>query len=417
MAEARNRLSQTMLRHADECPTSARLYAEAPRVESHAKARGTAFHLAAERMLRTLIENEEPTLYAVQPGEDEARAKQQVASLTEEIVAEVRRAHPELHCTTADWDKVKVMAYHLAVANPVDPGRVVAIERKFVLDVLGYEVTGKIDVATIEGETGGVDDFKTSLTVPSLERYEDSFQHKLYGLLVMFGQPVSKVPCSFGHDRVLPGNEHRQACAECGGTGYVERRDPCMGTRLGWVKCRELYPRYLRDDGTLAGREHTLTRTDLTDFRQDLEALVARVDSSLRTGGWAAVPGSHCFTCPDVSSCPLPPQHRGPRGTEEGLPVEVPMPTRANVAELGERWHFHEGQATALRKALKGWSAESGEPVRWGRDLELSFGQDGKAFRKRRLSASELRTERSAGALSADEKWGADAPWTSEELG
>lgn len=387
------RQSQTFLAHFDRCPTSARLYSEAGSIASHAKARGTAFHIAVERLLRTLIENEESTLYAPQPGEDEATAKRQVASSTEEIVAEVRRARPDLHCTSADWDRVRLMTFNFAVANPIDVARVVAIERTFVLDVLGWEIRGKMDVVTSLGETGVVWDWKTSLAVPSQEQYEDAFQAKLYGALLMFGYPLTRLPDG------------------------TERRDTSMGTGLQWVEAHEAYPRYLREDGTLAERSYTLTRTDLTDFRQDLEALVARVDLAMRTGEWSAVPGSHCFTCPDVSSCPLPSQHRGPRGSQEGLPVDVPMPTRENVAEMGERWHFHEGQATALRKALKGWSAESGEPVRFGRDLELSFGQDGKQFRKRRLKASELRTEKSDRALSLDEKWGEDAPWTSEELG
>jgi hypothetical protein len=400
------RASQTMLRHADECPMSARLYSEAPRVESHPKARGTALHLVEEKRLRLLIEQGESSLYA--PGhtqdphgnavpEDEQAAKRAVASFTEQLVSEVRAEHPELHCTSADWDKVRLMAYHLAVANPVDVSRVVAIERLFVLDVLGWEIVGKVDVASITGETGEVVDYKTSLSVPSQERYEDSFQGKLYASLLVFGQPVSKV------------RDPK--------TGEVsEVRHPGMGSRLGWVKTREIYPRYLHDDGTLSERSQTLTRTDLNDFRVDLGALVARVDEHTRTGDWPAVPGSHCFTCPDVSQCPLPAQHRGPRGSQEGLPVEVPAVTAENAAELGERWHFLDGHATAIKKALRAYSAESGEPVRFGRDLVLSFGKDSQ-FRKRRLAASELRAEKEARALTADEKWGEDAPWTTEELG
>jgi hypothetical protein len=382
-----DRLSATALAHADRCLHSFLLYQQhrdtAP--PSHPKARGTALHLVGERMLRNMIENGEATFYA--PGhtqdpktgealpEDEAAAKRNIASLTEAVVNEIRAEHPELHCTHDDWDKVRLMAFHLAVAFPVDPSRVVAIERKFVLDLGPCVLVGKIDVATMEGQHADVVDYKTSLALPSQEQFETHLPMKLYGLLLAFGQPTRKITC--------PGCDGRtdtpagRDCPTCLSDGFVEHRDEPIGAHVQWVNCREVYPRYLLDDGSVWERERKMTRTELTDFRVDLEALIARILQARDTDDWPATPGSHCLTyCPAANECPLPEAFRGPVGSDQGLRINVPVITEENVLEQAERWYFMSETATALKKALRGHAVETGAPIPIGTDLELAFRAD-----------------------------------------
>jgi hypothetical protein len=370
------RLSQTALGHADRCLHSFLLYARhnggAPSIP---KARGSLLHACYERLLRNLIEEDEQTLYALQPNEDEAEAKRAVASLTEAIVSEVRAERPDLHVPAAEADRVRAMLFHLAVANPVDPARVVAVERKFVLDIGPCTVSGKIDVATMEGQHADVVDIKTALHLPSQEAYEDSIQHKVYALLLAFGQPARKITCPGCDGRGdAPGGRD---CPTCLSDGFVEHRDPCIGAHVQWVNCREVYPRYLMDDGTVWERERKMTRTELHDFRVDLEALVARILTARDEGEWPATPGSHCLTyCPAAHECPLPEAFRGPVGSDQGLRINVPVITEDNVLEQAERWYFMSETATALKKALKGHAVETGAPIPIGTDLELAFRDD-----------------------------------------
>jgi hypothetical protein len=374
--------SQTFLKHADQCLHSAWLYKQhqggPPSVP---KQRGVLLHLVWQRMLELLQERGEGTLYARQPGEGIDYARRQVASLTEQLVEQVREENPELHVPHTEADAVRQMAYHLAVSMPVDPQKLIAIEGSYVLDIGGWEVRCRVDTAELHGDELHMKDVKTSFALPSDKEYESSFQRKTYSLALIHGWPLNEA-------------------------GERQERDPRIAG-VKWVVGSEIYPRYLRDDFTLAGPTPVgMTRTDLNDFRVDLERLVATVDGLLETGEqWPAVPGHHCFQCAASHECPLPAGFRGPRGTEEGLLIEpIEIQSAEHAAELAQTWHWHKEWGTALRKALRGYAKETESPIRFGRDLELSFRRVNKdggrkvetVFDRRRLSAAELEAEREA---------------------
>lgn len=289
-----SRLSQTMLRHMDNCPRSGYLYLKHKGGPSSAPMdRGSAFHLFAERMVVELVARGEKSLFAPAQdgdggGEDLSQAAKDVASLTQAMVEQVFEDHPEFVMPASERDAVRVMAYHLAVAFDVDPQSVVGIERAFELDLeCGWKIVGKVDLAALPTATRGlVDDYKTSLAVPSQEEHAQSFQAKLYALLLMYGRPVDGEP---------------------------------FGSHLTHVTGRMIYPRAKpRETGKglrLVQREATWSRGQLDEFRMDVEALGRRVSDALGSGDWPAQAGSHCSECPAPRECPIPRELRNYQGT------------------------------------------------------------------------------------------------------
>lgn len=289
-----SRLSQTMLRHMDNCPRSGYLYLKHKGGPSSAPMdRGSAFHLFAERMVVELVARGEKSLFApAQDGdggaEDLSQAAKDVASLTQAMVEQVFADHPEFVMPASERDAVRVMAYHLAVAFDVDPQSVVGIERAFELDLeCGWKIVGKVDLAALPTATRGlVDDYKTSLAVPSQEEHAQSFQAKLYALLLMYGRPVDGEP---------------------------------FGSHLTHVTGRMIYPRAKpRETGKglrLVQREATWSRGQLDEFRMDVEALGRRVSDALGSGDWPAQAGPHCSECPAPRECPIPRELRNYQGT------------------------------------------------------------------------------------------------------
>lgn len=340
--ERPQRLSQTLLSHHDRCPRSAYLYLKhngGP--QSHPMAFGSAAHVVMERMLWELIDRGEPNLYARIETEDPVHAKRQVASFTQTFVDEVLRERPDLVVPLVQVDDLRELAYHWAVGNEIDPARVVAVERKFVLDVGDYTLSGIIDVAEQDGDTVTITDYKSSLFVPSQDDFEAQFQGPVYAVLAMFGQPVVKASTEDGVQEV--------------------RMLPLRGVNR--VQVRQAFPRYLRDDRLLA-REfpQPLTRTRLHELRGDIERLVDRFDGALESGLWPAVPGSHCSICPARPECPL----------SEALRDFQADVTAETAPAHAERWYFLSMQASRLKRALKE-IAKDGGPVPIGSDLVLDF--------------------------------------------
>lgn len=369
------RYSQTLLAKADTCMRSAYLYAKfRGGTPSHDLDRGTLAHLFFERFLQTLVAAGEPTLYAASEGEDAMLAAQQVASMTAAMVDELVAEHPELSVPRAQIDDVREMAYHVAVGNDIDPAKVVAIERKFVIDLAGREVSGKIDVAQMAEDVAEVGDWKTSFAVPDQEQFEDTFQGWLYALLLLFGHPVEQVPCqACGGPQDPNVRLVEDVCTTCGGRGTVERREECIGDRVQWVRVRMLFPRYLLDDGSLQERHVTLSRTQVNDFRHDVERLIEKVDQARESGKFPAVAGSHCVQCPCAAECPLPKHLRRFAGAVND------MDQAAEVAEWLEVW---KPRIAASEKELKNFADAHG-PVRYGRDKVREFVlQEGRAVRK-----------------------------------
>ena len=278
-----SRLSQTALKHTDACPRSGYLYLKhRGGAANHPLDRGSAFHVFAERMVLELIRQGERSLYAPQPGEDEDRARREVTSLVHAMVAEILRDRTDLVVPAREADAIRAMAYHLAVGFDVDPQSVVGVERMFGMEIGGWWVIGKIDLASLPGlHMAQVDDYKTSLHVPSQEEFESAFQTKLYALLLLAGVPLDEVD-----GELVPGEP--------------------IGEFLTHARTRMIYPRILRPNGTLMYREMTYSRMELEAFRGDVERAVERVQHGLETGEWPARFGPHCTECPAEPECPLP---------------------------------------------------------------------------------------------------------------
>lgn len=375
--DAPARLSQTLLGKADACMRSAFLY-----LRHHGGAPagnldfGTAAHLCWERMMLDLIAHGERTLYAPAEGEDPAAAALEVASLSAAVVDEVLRERPGLQVSKLGADRLRVLAFHWAMAQPVDPESVVAVERKFVLDLeCGWAVSGKVDLAhVLSPDALGITDYKSSFPPAADESEPDEFfQLRFYSLLVLFGQPVEDVPCPRDHATITlqgepmkwavrgPGEEW-QTCPECEGRGTVEQRLAPIGDGINYVRPKLVYPRVLRQDGELHRRPETgvLTRTQVADFRADVERDAEKVAAALESGLWPAVPGSHCSMCPCPVECPLPEelrQHAGTINTVEECAEALEWADRT-AAEVG----------ATKREARR--FVEAHGPVRWGADRE-----------------------------------------------
>ena len=324
--ERPTRLSQTLLRTTDNCPRAGYLYLKTKGGPSSAPmSRGSAFHKFAERMVVELVTRGEKSLFAPAQGEESPEAlqsaAQDVASLTQAMVESVFEDHPEYVMPAAERDNVRVMAYHLGVAFDVDPQTVVGVERMFSLDVGDWTVVGKVDLASLPSPTvGQVDDYKTSLHVPSQEEHEKSFQAKLYALLLMYGTPEDGEP---------------------------------MGRHLTHVRGRMIYPRAKpreTDKGLrLVQRTATWSRGQLDEFRLDLEALGRRITAGLDTGDWPAQAGSHCSECPAPRECPIPVALRNHQGTV----------TSADEAAVRWEWVLRaKAEVKAVETEVKAWAKE-----------------------------------------------------------
>lgn len=463
----RERYSQTLLKKADTCLRSAYLYVKYNGgTPGHQLDRGSLAHLVYKRMTEDLIVADEesyisPAFTQDQHGvlieEDPEMAARQIASMTAEIVDEVAREHPELVVPHAEMEAVRIMAYHWAIGVKIDPATVAGVERKFILDIAGHEVSGIVDLCTIDGVTGGVDDYKTSWNRLEQDDYEKGFQGWLYALLLTFGQPVERRPCDNCSGKgytvqVGPGNQSAQLpCGVCRERGTVEVRLPAIGGHLQRIRTRELYPRFLETqaDGTLRlqQRENWLTRTNLADFRRDLERLIAQLDGARETGLFPAVDGGHCNECPARSECPLPAHLRSWHGA---------IDSEEKAAEAASWTDVMGDRVAKVNDEVKRWAGENGGRVRYGADKVKEFKSSssrsvrksqGKAdweglrtavaraaelgeefdfdywvktgstnsFRKRVLSAEELAAEELAAeekpVLSLDERFGAAPPF------
>lgn len=387
------RWSMTHLSHADRCLHSLYLLLKHGSTPSHYKTRGTAVHIFGEEMLWELVERGEPNLYSDIEGEDPLHAKAQVASMTEAMVDDLMRRH-HIHLPQAEADRVREMAYHLAIGWRVNPEQVVAVEAKFVFDIGGRQVVGKVDVLLNEGGLLHVRDLKTSWVVPDQESFRQGFQLRLYAAAVMFGRPVEKEPCEvcngsgFEPLYVIDGGQRipQQAlepehtihdadsapCENCGSRGYVEILGEPLGRDANRVRVTEDYPRYLNADGEVRSQSAEITRTEAHDFLVDLARLVDRVGQAVDEDEWPAVPGSHCGICPAWSECPLAEAVRvasfDPDGSKQKEDGGLESPEDA--AEAVERWTFLQGLVKAEAKRIRAWIAERG-PVPLGADQEV----------------------------------------------
>lgn len=339
------RYSQTLLKHADRCPRAALFYIEtrggAPALPLN---RGTLFHTFAERLMVELISRGERSLGG--EGGD-------VAALSSAMMDAVLEEHPDVPVTAADADALRAAAYHTAIGLDTDPETVVAIERRFHLEVAGRTVVGVIDLAAMpDPYTLHVDDFKTTLNVPRQEEYEGSFQGKLYALLAAEGHPVRR--------------EGDEWVADDGIGSFVQR-----------FRTRELYPRVALRDDRLTARSRWLTRAELLAFKGDLERTIARVEHGFETGEWPAVYGPHCSECPCEPKCPIPRHSRRFAGA---------INTREEASEALEWALRQEARVRATKDEVKAWAKHNG-PVPVGADVYYFETSHGRQIRRRGRSS------------------------------
>lgn len=384
----RERFSQTLLALGDKCMHAAYLSLRydggAP---SHEMARGSLYHAFQERAMWTLIEHDQPNLYAGveqeliaefeaankrRPNVREldaitAAARSGVADHTAAIVDEILRENPRLRVPQADVDDVREMAYHWAIGYDVAPDRIIGLETKILLPLpSGRLVSMKLDVlyAGDSPDVQGIDDAKTSFAITPQEDVERDYQLRLYAAGAAFGYPVDRVECMdcAGPER----DEMGPSCETCEGYGYIEVQADSLSLGVNWWQLRQVFPRYLDDDGylrTRPGRQDKpllISRTDLHDFLADVDRDVQRFEHAYETGYWDAVPGSHCDSfCPAKKRCPLPPFLRDQYGL-----IETPEQAQAALELLEVR----KAQDAALLKAVRNW-AKTGGSVPVGRDL------------------------------------------------
>jgi hypothetical protein len=362
--EQPSRLSQTFLRHTANCFRSGAFYLQfGGGAGSHEMDRGTAGHRVAERMGKHALEYGEPTV----PHE-----------LVREIVNEVI-AEPDILISPDEIDFLHVLGYHFAEALVFDPEAIVGLERKVVLEIGGWRIVGKIDLAWAKGDRAGVWDYKTSMNLPDIAAWGPGetdagkkrirrflFQTLLYALLLKYGRPVSTCPRCHGSGEIGwndspikdPQCAQEATCDVCHGDGEIVEDTP-LAPRAQYLDLAEVYPAYLYEDEngakTLASRRTTITLDELENHRRWLEALIGKIGRSFETGEWPAVPGSHCNECPAQRLCPIPAVLRD-RGfdpdTGEVIVVDSNESARAALA-LRDRLNAEAG---ALWEQAKAWA-------------------------------------------------------------
>lgn len=326
-------LSQTALRHFERCPRSAYLYW---RYQGGASSipleRGSAFHEWADLATKTMLVAGEPEM-----GHEQGR------ELMEKVITEGEFVVP-----LDEQDDLYMMAYHWCEATYIDPSKIIAIEGMVVMEIGGWTVRGRIDLATAENAVAQVIDYKTRYVPKNARSSMKKFQTAFYSTGIA--------------------------------TGSLEGAPPL--THLTHFELMEQYPRKLwEEDGqkVLAYANAVVDRDQIVAFRVYLEGIVKRVTEAFETWDFRAIPGDHCDECPCRADCPIPERLRRPTFSLEVVEIETPE----QAAAVAERREFMKKQLDWEWTALKAWAAEHG-PIRYGRNLELVWGEQKKTSLKDR---------------------------------
>ena len=328
---AERKLSQSFLARMDACPKSAYLYAKtrAIRIQSPAMARGEAFHDFAERAVRECLANGETTM-----PPDAGR------ELMESVIDE----RTDLVVPHYERDALRGMAWNFAAATeakPIIPWEVKGLEVMPELQIGNWIVRGRIDRVEEVNGAAYIRDYKTSLSIPSQEKFDQAFQLPLYALCWMDGtidgKPASTKIEDFNIAEEYPRflSKQCQDCDKFNDHSEVACKE-CSGTRF--------HP------PTLFKRRGVLGRRELSDFRRHVEGILTKLDQALEDDQWPASPGDHCGTCSAPSLCPIPRSLR---------PAAITTP--AEAVALAQDVDRGEAELKRDKKALKAWAAENGE--------------------------------------------------------
>lgn len=405
--ERPRRMSVTLGRKADECARDAGLYLRYKgKASTGPLIRGSLGHLALERIMGSLMAHGESSLFAPQPGEDPVKAAAEVSQTTKDWVDElaVETGWP---ISEAELDQCRIVAYHFAIANDVDPGQVVALEQTFVLPLDdGGELIGKVDLAwmTPEGILE-VRDYKTSLYVPEEAAVQSLVQVPWYAALILWGRPLHRRDCDCAGQvtlvcRACGGRDLYPAqyvekhmvdgqawascttcgapdrdgtpqdvvpCARCEGRGYVEELGEPLGLDfVQWVRCMQVYPMFINEASGLMssrGGDRLWSLPDLRDKANAASRIWARVLRGVNERVWPAKSGSHCAECTARVECPLPAQLRSHAGEIDS----------AEQASEAMEWAVRQG---ALVTATKKEVASFMKTARAPEDARLPVGSD-----------------------------------------
>jgi hypothetical protein len=301
---------QSTLRSYDQCPR--RAVAEAQREfsdYSHPPAAlGTAFHMVAEEMLRTM------------------RATGNARIPSEEAIVIMREVIARPDCPHLSVDLLRELRIVVVQFSRLEwpAPRVIALEERLWAEVpcpdgIVRRITGKPDVLIADPPGGAVClDYKVSWAVPATPRDGDYtrdqgrrylsdrgiFQLDTNGLLIMRSYPA-----------------------------------------IGRVSLREYYPRLNEF------REAWLDRDELEHVERHLGLLAMRFEQSM--AGLLVPeprPGRWCSHCPVSRACPVPQEDRG-----VGV-IDTEELANAEAA----RWDVIKTLGEQQRKALKAWHEETG---------------------------------------------------------
>jgi hypothetical protein len=313
--ERPQKASQTLLNKISDCPYSGALYLrhKDTGVQSHEMARGEAIHSAIEVCTNMAIEEGEI------PPPEVCKAEMQ-AILNERV---------DLAMSPIEHEACRVAIWNWAVGVRFDPGFVACVETMLELEIGGWLVRGKLDLAEIRDGEGYVHDYKTGLHYPDQEEHENDFQQQFYGLLLLEGVP--------------------------------EGEDIPLGKGLAGVHLNAHFPR-ITDNETPPKyfRRHAYKdRGQMFDFKKTVEAALAKLDHGLQTGEWKAVSNERwCKRCPARHECPLP-------------EAEVPdvIETSEEARTVGDKIIVVEQDLKALKKRAKTW-VENEQPIPSGGEHE-----------------------------------------------
>lgn len=329
--------SQTFLRHFNQCPRSAFLYAwfkgEAHTVEM---VRGSALHTVGERMTLAMISAGEPTI----PYE-------LVKAIASEVLA-------EQHVPIEEHDYIREMSYRMGREWTIDPFNVVACETLFTWKVGGWEVRAKIDFAQLleDGRRCEVVDYKSSRAAPPFDEISrkrkdgtlaaKAFQLILYALVLAYGVPIREsVDVLTGKRVEVPEPFPVASTAQ---EFLLEFAFP--GIKIGDD-----------DQERMLRRAVTLSKLELDVYRESFEGLLKRLDHSLAEGDWPAiVSDAACNECPASPLCPIPKELRDHRGE---------INTKAEAAEALTVLEIRKKENAAIRREVKNFAAHHGLEIRF----------------------------------------------------
>lgn len=351
------------------CPRAAFLYLLHDGGTSSAEMiRGNTVHAAIERCIQTMRLEQEQRI----PG-DVAR------DIASEVIAEGVRlgrdtdplpGHVPVPFEEADY--VRMCVFRWSEHFEADPASIVGVEQMFHLKVGDWTLRGKLDLATVDGRTLHIRDWKSSRAMPSYDevaivRSDGRMMPKqaqliMYALLARFGTPVAFNPC--GDCDGPTTDPQATSCESCEGRGgeWIELPRWPAAERYELTLA---YPGIEVDGGMAERGPLILEERDLHDFRRTLEGQLAGFGRRLESGDWPAVPGSHCSECPAQMECPIPPQLRDWQGAITDL---------EHAERVAEMLFTVKKQSQTVQKALREAAQANGwDLIRCGSDRGFAF--------------------------------------------